>query len=176
MQLLIRTSRLEIKPLAEESLEAARILHNDPETLRWLSDTREISQSDQVNWFKELQTSKSSIRLAVRLLKSNDLVGVFRIDQLDLLNKSANVGLDISLPHRRLGYAKETYLGMLEYFFRELKLNRLALITLATNIAAIKLYEELGFSREGILRQAFIRDSLFVDAYQYALLKSEFLN
>ncbi len=174
--MLIRTSRLEIKPLAEEDLEAARILHNDSETLRWLSDTRVISQSDQVNWFKELQTSKSSMRLAVHLLKSNDLVGVFRIDHLDQLNKSVNVGLDISLSHRRLGYAKETYLGMFEYFFQELKLNRLALITLSSNIAAIKLYEELGFSREGILRQAFIRDSLFVDAYQYGLLKSEFLN
>ncbi len=174
--MLIRTSRLEIKPLAEEDLEAARILHNDSETLRWLSDTRVISQSDQVNWFKELQTSKSSMRLAVHLLNSDDLVGVFRIDQLDLFNKSVNVGLDISLSHRRLGYAKETYRAMFEYFFRELKLNRLALITLASNIAAIKLYEELGFSREGILRQAFIRDSLFVDAYQYALLESEFLN
>jgi hypothetical protein len=97
MQLLIRTSRLEIKPLAEEDLEAARILHNDSETLRWLSDTRVISQSDQVNWFKELQTSKSSMRLAFHLLKINDLDGVCRIDQLDILNKSENVGLEISL-------------------------------------------------------------------------------
>jgi len=101
------------------------------------------------------------------------MIGMFRIDNLDYSNKSATVGLDISSSYRRLGYARETYAAMIPYFFKVVKLNRLALITLATNIAAINLYENLGFIREGVLREAFLRDLIPIDAIQFSLLASD---
>jgi len=173
MPLLIRSERLEISTISEQDLEEVRILHNDPETLRWLSDTRKVSMQDQEIWFEAIKNSKTSQRYIVRLLSNKKLVGVFRFDNFDSTNRSVNIGLDIDTKSRRLGYARETYRTLIPYFFTVLQINRLALITLSTNLGAINLYEQLGFKREGILREAFYRNSIYLDAYQYSLLSSE---
>ena len=52
---MIKTERLEIRLLERKDLENVRKLHNDPETLKWLSDTHVVSQSEQILWFQKLQ-------------------------------------------------------------------------------------------------------------------------
>jgi RimJ/RimL family protein N-acetyltransferase len=173
MELLIKTDRLLISQITKLDLEDARILHNDPEVLRWLSDTRQVSEYQQEVWFTNLEQSKTSRRFVVRTLLDSTFIGVFRFDNYDHENKSVNVGLDIAPLFRRSGFARETYQALIPYFFNNLQLNRLALVTLATNVAAIKLYEELGFKREGVLREAFYRDAQYIDAYTYSLLATE---
>ncbi len=173
MEFLIKTDRLKISPITKLDLEEARILHNNPEVLRWLSDTREVSRRQQEVWFANLEQSRTSRRFVVRTLQDNNFIGVFRFDCLDEENRSVNVGLDVSPLFQRLGYARETYKALIPYFFNKLQLNRLALVTLATNFAAISLYEGLGFKREGVLREAFYREFKFIDAYSYSLLASE---
>ncbi len=170
---MIETVRLFITPISGEDAEDARKLHNEPETLKWLSDKHVVSPVEQNSWLAGLQQSKTSRRYVAREKSTNDLVGVFRFDRLDSQNLSAEVGLDVATRFRRMGYAKEIYHTMLPYLFSKFSLNRLSLITLSTNTPAIKLYESLGFTREGVLRQAIKRDDHFLDAIQYSLLASE---
>ena len=173
---MFETTRLFISPIAVEDCEEARLLHNDPETLFWLSDTHEVSREEQLRWFDSLQHSKTSRRYVARAKTDSQLIGVFRFDHHDIHNKSVEVGLDIEKRSRRQGYAREIYLALIPFFFNELSLNRLSLLTLESNMPAVNLYESLGFKREGVLRQAFIRDSLYVNAFQYSLLACEFRN
>ncbi len=171
---MIDTSRLRISAMLLDDLEESRLLHNSPETLKWLSDTRVISSDEQLVWFSNLSRSSTSRRFVARAKSDSNLVGVFRFDNYDPINMSADVGLDIAPNLRRNGFAREIYLVMIPYFFQELSLNRLALLTLESNLAAISLYEGLGFRQEGILRQAFYRNGEFINALQYSLLRSEF--
>lgn len=174
--MMLETARLLISPLALGDCEEARLLHNDPETLIWLSDTHEVSSEEQIVWFDSLQQSRTSKRYVARTKTDSQLIGVFRFDEYDIRNKSAEVGLDIEKKSRRQGYAREIYLALIPFFFNELSLNRLSLLTLESNVPAINLYESLGFKREGLLRQAFIRNSRYVNACQYSLLACEFKN
>jgi RimJ/RimL family protein N-acetyltransferase len=171
---MIETQRLFISLITLEDCEDARLLHNEPETLTWLSDTHEVSRGEQKSWFLSLQQSTTSKRYIARTRTDSKLIGVFRFDNHDHLNRSADVGLDIEKNSRRQGYAREIYLAMIPYFFEELSLNRLSLLTLESNVPAISLYESLGFKREGVLRQAFIRNGNRLNAFQYSLLSSEF--
>ena len=170
---MIKTERLEIRLLERKDLENVRKLHNDPETLKWLSDTHVVSQSEQILWFQKLQNSNTSRRYVVELLESKELVGVFRLDNVDVENKSAYVGLDIAVCYRRRGFAVETYNAMNLYLFCELKLNRLSLHTLVNNHAAISLYEKLGYRKEGIMREAFYKNGKFIDSFLYSLLRTD---
>jgi RimJ/RimL family protein N-acetyltransferase len=90
-----------------------------------------------------------------------------------MANKSAYVGLDVSIDFRRKGFALETYEAMITFLFEELELNRLSLITLATNHSAVSLYEKLGFIKEGILRQAFYRGTEYVNGLIYSKLRND---
>lgn len=171
---MLETSRLHISLMAAKDCEEVRILHNDPDTLKWLSDTRIVSGDKQQSWFAALQSSKTSRRYIARTKTDSKLIGVFRFDRYDKVNMSVEVGLDIESTSRRQGYAREIYRALIPHFFDDLSLNRLSLLTLESNLAAINLYESLGFKREGILRQALRRDSRYLNAYQYSLLASEF--
>ena len=173
---MIDTPRLLISELSLEDLEEVRQLHNEPDTLRWLSNTRPVTSDEQVKWFKELQKTHSSKRFVARAKSNGNLIGVFRFDHLDNENSSAVVGLDVSTDFRRLGFAREIYNALIPYFFTIMSLNRLSLITLETNAAAIKLYESLGFKREGLLREAIRRGADFENAIQFGLLRADYEN
>jgi RimJ/RimL family protein N-acetyltransferase len=171
---MIETQRLVISEMSFRDIEEVRALHNHPETLKWLSDTHEVSEVEQLQWFKGLQGSSFSKRFVSREKSENTLIGVFRLDRLDKRNSCAEVGLDVSYHFRRMGFAREIYKALIPYLFNEISLHRLSLITLENNSAAIQLYESLGFKREGILRDALKRETSFVNAIQFSLLESEF--
>ena len=170
---MIRTERLIIRLIESQDIEQVRKLHNHPETLKWLSDTHPVTRVEQESWFKKISTSLTSRRYVVELCETGHLVGVFRLDDIDMENKSAYVGLDISIDFRRKGFALETYEAMIPFLFEELQLNRLSLITLETNHPAVSLYEKLGFIKEGILRQAFYRETGYVNGLVYSKLSIE---
>lgn len=170
---MIRTERLTLRLIDAQDIEQVRELHNHPETLKWLSDTHFVTKMEQESWFKKISSSLTSRRYVVELCETKDLVGVFRLDDIDIENKSAYVGLDIAIDFRRKGIALETYEAMIPFLFEELQLNRLSLITLETNHPAISLYEKLGFMKEGTLRQAFYRETGYVNGLVYSKLRIE---
>ena len=168
------TKKLSIKIIERADIEEARLLHNDPSTLFKLTDIDYVSESEQEQWFESLSLSKRSRRYVVRELLNNDFVGVVRIDQIDLNNKSACIGLDITYGKRGNGFAKDIYAFIFEYYFKQKGFHRLYLATLETNQIALNLYENLGFKREGISREAIYRDGKFVDLIWMSLLQREY--
>jgi RimJ/RimL family protein N-acetyltransferase len=119
---MIKTERLEIRLIELKDLENVRKLHNDSETLKWLSDTHGISQNEQILWFQKLQSFNTARRYVIESLENKELVGVFSLDNRDIENKSAYVGLDIAVDYRRRGFALETYSAMNSYLFDKFKL------------------------------------------------------
>jgi len=170
---MIKTDRLTIRPIEHKDIESVRVLHNDPEILEWLSDPHIVSKHDQEIWFTKINASLTADRFVVELSESKDLVGVFRLDDIDLNNHSALIGLDIATKFRRTGMALETYEAVLPFLFETFKLNRLSLVTLSSNQPAISLYEKLGFIKEGILREAFYKNDKYINGVIYSKLKAD---
>lgn len=167
------TERLVIRIMEIEDVEDARVLHNDDSTLKALSDISHVTQESQMAWFKAISVSKSSRRYVARLKSDHSFVGIFRIDRLDLWNRSAFVGADVVPSCRGKGYATEMFIYFLDYLFNQCGLHRLALVTLETNVPAINLYLKLGFVEEGRERQAIYREGKFVDLLSMGLLAKE---
>lgn len=168
------TERLMIRILEREDLEPARLLHNEHSTLLMLTDVEHVSQAQQESWFQSVSLSKTSRRYAIREKSSRDFVGVFRVDHLDLKNRSVMIGLDIVPRHRGKGYAPEVYNWFLAYFFRQLGMHRVSLKVLDDNGRARRLYERLGFREEGRERDALFREGRFHDYICMSVLESEY--
>ena len=166
------TNRVMIRLIGLEDLEEVRNLHNEPSTLNQLSDNRYVTASMQEVWFQKLQESASSFRYVCREIDSEDLIGVFRVDNLDTFNRSVMLGLDVAQKFRRNGYATEIYKFFIEYLFDKKNFHRLYLSTLSTNIAAQGLYKNLGFMSEGIQREAIFRNNEYVDLINFGLINT----
>lgn len=110
------TKRLLVRLLERRDLEEVRLLHNDDGTLARLTDIAHVSETQQEAWFQSVSTSRTSRRYVARLRSNGILVGVFRIDRLDPLNRNAFVGADVVPALRGQGYAQE----MFGYFFHYL--------------------------------------------------------
>jgi RimJ/RimL family protein N-acetyltransferase len=170
---MIKTERLEIRLIELKDLENLRKSHNHSETLKWLSDTHVISQNEQILWFQKLQSLNTARPYVVELLESKELVGVFRLGNIDIENKSTYAGLDIAVDYRRRGFALETYSAMNPYLFDKFKLYRLSLTTLANNYVAISLYKKLGDRKAGVIREAFYKVDKFIDGFFYSMLRPD---
>jgi RimJ/RimL family protein N-acetyltransferase len=171
--MIIETSNLLIRNLNEDEIEEARNLHNHPSVLNFLTDTHFVSSDEQIDWFTSLQKSKTSKRLVCRKKISNKLVGIFRLDKIDRVNMTVEVGLDVILEERRKGYALEIYKAMLYFLFTKENFYRVSLWTLENNSPAINLYQKLGFRQEGIAREAIVRDNMRLNLLLYGLNKHE---
>jgi len=144
--------------------------------LRMYDMTMAFPQSGaQLNeMLNEKRKSNNSYIFAIRTLEENKLVGVAGFENILWNNGTAVVFIGIGdIESRNKGYGKEAMQMVLDFGFGELNLHRIQLDVLSYNNAAIKLYEKLGFKREGVYREFIHRDGKRYDMYLYGLLRHE---
>lgn len=111
---------------------------------------------------------------AARDRETEEIIGILGFDEIIWSNGVANLFIGIGAhQHTAKGLGKEASQLLLDFGFHELNFHRIQLQVLAYNQAAIKLYEGLGFVREGTYRQFILRDGKRYDMYLYGLLREE---
>lgn len=114
----------------------------------------------------------------------NHLVFVFRRKEDNLTIGYALIRLDfkseifelrrIVISHKRIGYGKEVMSALLKYAFEDRNINRFWLDVYPDNDIGIRLYEEFGMHRDGVLRQNYKSERGYLDQIIYSMLKSEY--
>lgn len=101
-------------------------------------------------------------------------VGTIGLLSIDQRNKKAEFYIAIGQKeYKGKGVGTEASRLVLKYGFEDLGLNKIYFYTETGNIAAQKLYEKLGFKREGELKSDVFSHGRFVDNYVYGLLKKD---
>lgn len=80
----------------------------------------------------------------------------------------------IAITKKGIGYGKESLKAIIKYAFEETKTNKIWLDVYPDNHRAIKLYEGLGFKRDGLLRQNYKSEKGYLDQAVYSLLREEY--
>ena len=99
------------------------------------------------------------------------LIGLLSIDR-----KSSKAEYYILMGEKRFkgkGIAREATLSILSYGFNDLGLNRIYLFTETENKAAQKLFDKVGFVKEGCLKNDILSHGKYADRYVYAILKED---
>lgn len=125
--------------------------------------------------FEEDDKSATAFVFAIRTLYSEELIGVCAVDGIHWNHRSGWISIGIGeAMHRGQGYGREAMQMLMRFAFHEINLHRLQLTVFSYNPAAQRLYERLGFTREGVWREALIRDGAFHDMIQYGMLAPEY--
>lgn len=160
------------KPLTEDLLEWARLLHNDPEVLSMLTDPHEVTPEEQKAWFDSLQKGSSRKRWVV--WEDNSPIGLIRLDSIDTYNRSICVGMDIEKNFRGKGLSQLAYKELLRELFQNLAINRVWLLVNEKNERAIHIYKKLGFKEEGRQREALFKNGKYLDYISMSILRREY--
>lgn len=101
-------------------------------------------------------------------------IGYSGLDKLNKVNKTAELGLLIGKPHQGQNYGKKATISTLAYAFDILKLNCVFIEVYLTTDTWINFWHNLGFKKEGILRQRKFWSGKFYDSVTASMLKEEF--
>lgn len=164
---------IRFRQLSADDLEWARLLHNDPEVLGMVTDPHIVTQEEQLAWFDRLSKSPSSRRLVSII--NEERVGIVRLDNIDIYNRSVCIGMDIHKDHRGKGFAKPLYKDLVSKLFKQEYHHRIWLLVADYNERAKHIYLQLGFKEEGRARDALYRNGSYHDYLMMSILSHEWL-
>lgn len=107
----------------------------------------------------------------VKVNPKQGYIGQVSMYSLNFLHSRAEVGIWLGRNHWNKGIAKEALEILISHAFLDIHLNRLQAHIFTQNDSSIKVFEKLGFKREG-LNERYVRktDGDFNNVYVYALL------
>ena len=111
------------------------------------------------------------------VIEADDIpCGTIGLLSIDLKNSKAEYYIAMGdTSFKGKGIATQASKLILDYGFKKLKLNRIYLYTEIENVPAQKLFEKLGFVKEGCIRSDIISHGKFVDRFVYVILRCDYL-
>src|SRR5262245_30817232 len=134
----------------------------ESEVNRWLDDVSGASAG-----------AKNDYLFVIRPLDSSLTMGFVHLGDILWSHGVGWLAIGLGSEFQGQGYGYEAMNLTLQFAFNEINLHRVQLTVFSYNIAAIRLYEKLGFQREGVFREFMQRDGQRYDMYLYGLLSSE---
>jgi len=165
-----------LRRVEKEDLERIAEWRNTPKINKYFFNLFPICKSNQERWFEQLMNSSHRILFVIADKKNRKPIGTVGLKNIDFKNQSAEYGnvLIGESDYRSKGYAFDATMTLLKFSFGEMNLERIYVYVLEFNSKAVRLYEKIGFQKEGILRRAFFTQGKFVDVILMAILRREF--
>lgn len=142
---------------------------------RWLGWAKSIDSPEAAEAFlKRGVTRLSDDGLPwVSIWSGGRMAGGVLFFPLDPITKSTDIGYWLASWAGGNGLASRAVTAMLDYAFREVGVNRVGLLAEVGNDRSAALAKRLGFTFEGVRRDAWVNDDRHVDMSSYSLLSRE---
>ncbi|GIP38857.1 aminoglycoside N(6')-acetyltransferase [Paenibacillus sp. J31TS4] len=170
----LKGTNIYLRPPAASDAEAYHRLINDPEARRLTGSHKLYSTSQLADYLSAKAGDASSVLLLIASRETGAVVGDVALQQIDRFNRSASIRVAVHAEERGKGYGTEAMKLMLEYGFGIANLHRIELNVYTFNEQAIRLYEKLGFHREGVQRDYLYYDHAYHDSILMSLLEDEY--
>jgi len=174
---MIYGERVRLRAIEREDLAFFVEWLNDPEVTAGLIQVLPLSMAQEEEWFNEiLKRPDYEKPLAIEILQDLEwkLVGDLGFFNVNMRVRSAELGIFIGEKGRwDQGIGTEAVRLMLMNGFDTLNLNRISLEVFENNLRAIHVYEKVGFTTEGLKRQAMYKDGEYLNVLIMSILRDE---
>jgi RimJ/RimL family protein N-acetyltransferase len=177
---MITGDKVRLRGIEKEDLPHFVRWLNDPEVQKGLNIFLPLSHEDEKAWFEENQKKPPYEKALAIEIQPDKLqgdwifAGACSIFGFDWRVRQAELGIHIGLKqYWDQGFGRRVMELLLKHGFQTLNLNRLMLRVFAHNPRALHVYKKVGFTEEGILRQAHYHDGKYVDVHVMSILRSE---
>lgn len=172
----LTSNKIFLRPIELEDAEFLSKGENDPIVRESLFLALPVSLTNEQEKIEQYIKSKDAVVLTIIEKDMNKPVGQTAFFRVDYISRAAVFYLAILDPaHWSQGLGTEATQLMVDYAFNTLNLNRIQLHVCAENTPAIKIYQRVGFQKEGILRQAMFRNGAYHDFWVMGILRSDWL-
>jgi len=177
-QVVLRTDRLLLRPFTLSDADDVQRLAGDYDIASTTS-TIPHPYPDGVaeEWIRSHRSNLAggkAVNFAIVRHDDSALIGSIGLLNMKQRDLQAELGCWIGKPFWGAGYATEATRAVLRYGFESLGLNRIQACHMTRNHASGRIFEKLGMTKEGVLRQAIRKFDAFEDSAVYGLLRTEY--
>ncbi len=173
---IIKGEKVYLNAVRKEDLEYFMSCNNDLVLSRLLGTSfhRPANENKMTEWIAGMNKGLGEIIYAIRLINDDSMVGIVAFGEIEWSNQITEIWISINGASQSKGLGTDTMNIALDYAFNEINFHRVQLTVLGYNERAIKLYEKLGFIKEGTYREFGKRDGERYDMYLYGMLEPEY--
>lgn len=124
-------------------------------------------------WYETILHNPTQRSFAIKTPDSNH-IGMVELVDLDLRVRRCELGIFIGDgDYIDKGYGHDAVEVILNFIFKQLNINKVAVRVLDYNTKAIEFFKKIGFKEEGLLRQDYFADGKYYDIHIMGLLAAE---
>jgi ribosomal-protein-alanine N-acetyltransferase len=176
---VIHTERLTLRKPTYDDVRPLLELTQDEEAMLYygMEPFKEEKQSrDEIDWFLKIWKEGTGTRWIITLKGEDDFIGEIGFFEYEKKHRRAEIGYKQSRKFWRKGYMTEALVGMLDYMYDNIDLNRVEALVDPRNEGSLRLIERQGFQRDGLLRSYEFERGAFVDLYMLSFLREDWEN
>ena len=170
----LETQRLSLVPLSL-SHASQRYVNwlNDKEVNKYL-ETKNGYTIEKLNEYLKSIEKNNICAWGIHLKQTGMHIGNVKIDPISFRNRNAEYGVLIGEKSSwGKGYAHEASEKVFDFCFTYLNLRKITLGVVSANRSAVKLYERMGFEKEGLLKSHCFHDGQWQDVIRMALFSDK---
>ena len=172
----IRTSRLELRPVAAQDLPDLLEVNGDPEVTRFLPYDAWRSLADAEAWLARMEAMVAAgtgqVQAIVRRADGK-VIGDLLLFKYDEGSARVELGYVLGRAYWREGFMREAVAAACSAAFDELGMRRIEAEVNPENSASCNLLERVGFTLEGLSRQRWCAKGVAYDTRLYGWLASD---
>jgi diamine N-acetyltransferase len=167
--------QISIRKFQEEDVPYKVKWINDMKNNKYLHYNLPLREDKTLIWFKNLEGRTDRVDFTITF--NGEPAGLIGLLNIDKKNKKAEYYVCLGGDqYRGKGIARIATDQLIKVGYRELNLNKIYLYTEVDNISAQKLFENIGFEKEGLLKSDLIHNGKKIDRFIYGLNVESYLS
>lgn len=175
---MLKGKLVSLHSVEKDDLQQFRDWRNNISFRKHFREYRELNMRQQEIWFEEkVVKDPTTLMFSIRRIDNSELLGCCGLVCINWIHRHADLSLYIGWKDSYIddkGYAKEACKLLLSYGFNELCLNKIWTEIYKFDVKKKKLYDELKFTQDGLLRENYWYDGKWWDSRILSLLQVDF--
>ena len=177
LPLIVVSDSIQLKPMLEEhaSMLFQLVDRNRKQLRAWLPWVDVMQSAEQFEQFIRGAGTreKEGLEASWLIFHNGVLAGRIGIHYINQQNEQGAIGYWLGQDFEGNGIVTRACEKVIAYGFQRLRLNRIELKCGTGNQKSAAIPQRLGFTKEGVLREAELVNGRFIDLYLFSLLRSE---
>ena len=148
---------------------------NNEKNNKYLHYDLPLREDKTLVWFRNIKDRTDRVDFTINY--NDEPTGLIGLLNIDRKNKKAEYYICLGEEKfKGKGIAYTASKILIDYAYNELDLNKLYLYTETSNNSAQRLFEKIGFEKEGLLRNDLFHNGKKVDRYIYGIILEDYMN
>lgn len=173
---MIKFGDIGFRAVERQDIEIIRKEHNDESVLLMLRDPTIITELQQIQWFENISKSKNNTVYCIFSGSPENVIGVWKLQDLDNTNRSTEMGMDIFREFRGKGFGLKSFQMIFKYLFESLNVHSVYAKVGEYNETSLIAAQKAGFKITGKIPQSIFRKGKYHDNIILCITFDEYMS